>query len=103
VYVVRLAKVSVSCVNVCHSSYIIVCCSGCVCCSTYCSDHRPRQSMPSSPSKLCRMSPTCAVCMCDVDTLSPSDDVLLVPCCQHVLLHRDCLQVEHLVFVTTSV
>jgi len=62
------------------------------CCSTYCADHRPRQA-PASPRKRRSMAPTCAICACDVETSAPNDDVLLVTCCQHTLLHRDCLQV----------
>ena len=70
------------------------CCSNwCVCyCSCYCAEHRPKQAA-ASPKKQRLMLPTCAICMTDLDTLTPNDDVLLVPCCQREMLHRDCLQV----------
>jgi len=56
-------------------------------------DHRPEQAAPS-PHKRRRMSPICAICMTELESLIPNTDVLLVPCCQRELLHRECLQVH---------
>jgi len=81
-------RMTVAAVVVVVVSAVVVCC-----CSCYCTDHRPQQSAPS-PRKRHRMSPTCAICMTELESLIPDTELLLVPCCQRQLLHRECLQVH---------
>ena len=63
--------------------------------SSFCEEHRPRQSAPSSDRLAFHgtAQTTCAICMNAVEARA-SNNTLRTPCCKSAWYHRECIQVS---------
>ncbi|XP_013404592.1 uncharacterized protein LOC106169620 [Lingula anatina] len=61
--------------------------------SSYCEEHRPRQTVPTSDRLAFHgtAKAVCAICMCAVEARA-SNETLRAPCCKNAWFHRSCIQ-----------